>query len=116
MQQQVIPSFTRLRAFLNDTYLPKSRDSVGMSAMKGGPAVYAYLVAVNTTTSLTPDSIHKLGLSEVARITAAMDSIRSKVGFSGDLKAFSTTSAPTRNISPHPRRPCAKGTKRSAAA
>jgi uncharacterized protein (DUF885 family) len=88
MQQQVIPSFTRLRAFLNDTYLPKSRDSVGMSAMKGGPAVYAYLVAVNTTTSLTPDSIHKLGLSEVARITAAMDSIRSKVGFSGDLKAF----------------------------
>lgn len=88
MQQQVLPSFTRLRAFLNDTYLPKSRDSVGMSAMKGGPAVYKYLVAVNTTTSLTPDSIHKLGLGEVARITAAMDSIRAKVGFSGDLKAF----------------------------
>ncbi len=88
MQQQVIPSFTRLRAFLNDSYLPKSRDSVGMSAMKGGPEVYKYLVAVNTTTSLSPDSIHKLGLSEVARITAAMESIRAKVGFSGDLKAF----------------------------
>jgi uncharacterized protein (DUF885 family) len=59
-----------------------------MSAMKGGAAVYTYLVAVNTTTSLSPDSIHTLGLSEVARITAAMESIRAKVGFSGDLKAF----------------------------
>jgi uncharacterized protein (DUF885 family) len=88
MQQQVVPAFNRLRGFLNDTYLPKSRDSVGMSAMKGGAAVYTYLVAVNTTTSLSPDSIHTLGLSEVARITAAMESIRAKVGFSGDLKAF----------------------------
>jgi uncharacterized protein (DUF885 family) len=88
MREQVVPAFTRLRRFLRDTYLPKSRDSVGLSAMPGGPALYTYLVALNTTTTLSPDSIHTLGLSEVARITAAMETIRATVGFRGDLKAF----------------------------
>ncbi len=86
--QEVVPSFTKLRDYLRDTYLAKSRDSVGLSAMKNGAAVYRYQVAVNTTTSLTPDSIHKLGLSEVARITAAMDSVKSQVKFKGTLHAF----------------------------
>lgn len=88
LAQDVIPSYTRLRDFLKGDYLKKSRDTVGMLAMKNGPALYQHAVLVNTTTSLTPDSIHNLGLAEVARIKAAMDSVRTVVGFDGTLKQF----------------------------
>lgn len=88
MQQEVIPSFTRLKSYLSDTYLKASRDTVGLSGMKGGPALYRYLVLTNTTTSLTPDSIHRLGLSEVARIRAAMEAIKTQVAFTGTLHDF----------------------------
>lgn len=88
--REVQPAYARLRAFLNDRYLPASRDSVGLSAMKGGPALYRYLVALNTTTSLTPDSIYQLGLGEVARIRAAMEAVQAEVGFRGTLAEFFT--------------------------
>jgi uncharacterized protein (DUF885 family) len=88
IQREVVPSFTRLKNFLSTEYLPKSRDSVGLSAMKGGPALYRYQVAVQTTTSLTPDSIHSLGLGEVARIKAGMEAIKMQVAFKGTLHDF----------------------------
>jgi len=90
IEREVQPAYARLRAFLNDRYLPASRDSVGLSAMKGGLALYRYLVALNTTTSLTPDSIYHLGLSEVARICAAMEAVQAEVAFRGTLAEFFT--------------------------
>jgi uncharacterized protein (DUF885 family) len=87
---RVVPALTRLREFMQSEYLPASRDSVGLSAMPGGGDVYGYLVAVQTTTALTPDSIHRIGLSEVARITAAMEAVKAEAGFNGSLKDFFT--------------------------
>ena len=79
---------TRLRDFLQTEYLPMARDGVGLIYMKGGDALYRYLVQSTTTLPMTPDEIHQLGLSEVARITRDFDKVRQEVGFKGDLQQF----------------------------
>lgn len=85
---QINPAFTRLRDFLKNEYLPVARDSVGLGQMKGGPVLYRYLVQNTTTTDMTPEAIHALGLSEVARITKGMETVKNRVGFKGTLKQF----------------------------
>ncbi|TRW17127.1 DUF885 domain-containing protein [Glacieibacterium frigidum] len=85
---KINPAFTRLRDFLKNEYLPVARDSVGLGQMKGGPVLYRYLVQNTTTTDMTPEQIHALGLSEVARITKGMETVKNKVGFKGTLKEF----------------------------
>ncbi len=85
---KIRPALTRLRTFIADDYLPKARDTVGLSAMPGGDKLYAYLVQTNTTTDLTPDQIHRIGLSEVKRLQAEMEAVKSQVGFTGTLKQF----------------------------
>uniref|UniRef100_UPI0026EBB234 DUF885 domain-containing protein n=1 Tax=Sandarakinorhabdus limnophila TaxID=210512 RepID=UPI0026EBB234 len=88
--ERVNPALLRLRDFLKVEYLPVAREAPGLGAMPGGPALYRYLVAANTTTSLTPDEIHNIGLSEVARILKGMDDVQARVGFKGDRAAFFT--------------------------
>ena len=85
---KVLPALNRLRAFIRADYLPKCRDSVGLIDMPGGPLLYAYLVQRETTTDMTPDAIHGLGLSEVARIQAEMSGVMKQVGFKGSLREF----------------------------
>ena len=85
---KVNPAFARLRDFLKNEYLPVSRASVGLSEMLGGANLYKYLIAATTTTDMTPDEIHNIGLAEVARITKGMETVKGQVGFRGDLKAF----------------------------
>ena len=85
---KINPAFTRLRDFLKNEYLPVARDSVGLGQMKGGPVLYRYLVQNTTTTDLTPDAIHAIGLSEVARITKGMETVKNQVGYKGTLKQF----------------------------
>jgi uncharacterized protein (DUF885 family) len=84
----LVPAYRRLRSFLHDEYLPRARTDVAWTALPDGEAWYRFFVAEHTTTELTPEEIHQLGLSEVARILRAMDEIRQKVGFEGDLPAF----------------------------
>lgn len=84
----VLPAYRRLADFLKNEYLPKARTSVGLSAMPGGRDLYLYLVRHHTTLDRTPDEIHQTGLSEVTRITAAMEAVKKKVHFKGDLAAF----------------------------
>ncbi|WP_341712858.1 DUF885 domain-containing protein [Erythrobacter sp.] len=79
---------TRLRDFLRDEYLAAARDSVGMSQMKGGEALYANMIQESTTLPLTADYLHELGLSEVARIKQGMEQIKDEVGFKGTLGEF----------------------------
>lgn len=88
IREQIVPSYRKLHAFVRDEYLPKTRETVGISALPQGREWYAYLVKLQTTTGLTPDEIHQLGLSEVARIRAEMDKVMGQVGFKGDLKSF----------------------------
>lgn len=79
---------TRLRDYLRDEYLPHARDSVGLSQMKGGAALYEHLIESTTTLPLTADYIHNLGLSEVERIKTELEKIKAEVGFEGTLTEF----------------------------
>lgn len=90
IRDRIVPAETRLRDFLKTEYLPVARDSVGLSAMPGGDRLYAYLIESNTTLPLTADYVHNLGLSEVARITRAMEVQKAAVGFKGTLTEFFT--------------------------
>lgn len=78
----------RLRDFLRDEYLPAARESIGLSQMKGGDKLYAYLARESTTLPLEPEAIHQLGLAEVARIKADMETLKREVGFKGTLNQF----------------------------
>lgn len=82
------PANARLRDFLRDSYLPLAREQVGLSAMKGGEGLYQYLIEQTTTLPLKADDIHNLGLSEVARITSGMETIKNEVRFKGTLPEF----------------------------
>ena len=82
------PANARLRDFLRDSYLPLAREQAGLSAMKGGEGLYQYLIEQTTTLPLKANDIHNLGLSEVARITSGMETIKNEVGFKGTLPEF----------------------------
>lgn len=84
----IIPAYERLNNFLGDDYLSAARETVGLSALPNGADWYAYMVRLRTTTDLTPDEIHQIGLDEVARIHAEMRGVMEDVGFEGDLKDF----------------------------
>jgi len=84
----IYPALTRMRDFLKNDYLGHARDGVGLMYMKGGDALYRYNLESTTTLPMTPDQIHELGLSEVARITKEFEKVRAEVGFKGDLHQF----------------------------
>jgi uncharacterized protein (DUF885 family) len=88
IRDRLNPAHARLRDFIKNEYLPKARESVGLGQMPGGAALYRYLVESNTTTSMTPEEIHQLGLREVDRIHGEMEKVKNAVGFKGDLHAF----------------------------
>ena len=90
VRTRVQPSFARLLEFLDREYLPASYEQVGWWQTNGGGKGYEYLVRLYTTTNLSPQDIHALGLQEVARIRARMESIKNEVGFSGTLAQFFT--------------------------
>ncbi len=79
---------TALRDFLRDEYLPASRDSIGLSQMKGGDKLYARLIEESTTLPLDAETIHQLGLSEVTRIKADLEKLKKEVKFKGTLTQF----------------------------
>jgi uncharacterized protein (DUF885 family) len=82
------PANARLRDFLKNEYLPVARDGIGLGAMKGGDIVYRDSIEQLTTLPLSPDEVHQLGLSEVARIKGEMEAVKTQVGFKGTLKEF----------------------------
>ncbi|MBW3566890.1 MAG: DUF885 domain-containing protein, partial [Proteobacteria bacterium] len=86
----VLPAFDRMAKFFKEEYLPASRPAVGIGSTPGGKAHYAYLARRYTTTELTPEEIHQIGVREVARIRAEMDKIIKEVGFKGSFDEFLT--------------------------
>ena len=88
IRTQVMPAYRRLHHYLQAEYLPRARDTVGMSELPNGASWYAYLVRYHTTTAMTPDEIHDLGLREVARIRAEMQRVMAQAGHDGDLPSF----------------------------
>jgi uncharacterized protein (DUF885 family) len=85
---ELMPSFRQLRKYVNDEYLPHTRETVGLAGLPNGQALYAYNVKVSTTTDMTPAQLHAIGLSEVARIHGEMHEVMKEVGFKGSLQDF----------------------------
>ena len=88
IRDTLLPAYSKLRAYIADEYLPKTRSTVGLYALPDGAAWYAYQARNTTTTNLTPAEIHQIGLDEVARIHGAMRKIITALQFKGDLQAF----------------------------
>src|SRR5204862_7495015 len=86
--QRVAPAYRKLYDYFVGSYVPKTRESIGMRELPDGAAWYAYRVRQFTTTTLSPDQIHALGLREVKRIRALMDSVIASTGFKGSFADF----------------------------
>lgn len=88
LKQKLIPSFNKLYNYVSNDYLKASRSTSGISAIPDGKKYYDHLIKRYTTTDMTAEEIHQLGLKEVARLTAEMEKVKTKVGFTGPLKDF----------------------------
>lgn len=82
------PAWKRLRAHVSERYVPQTRTTIGLSEAFNGAERYRFLTRSFTTTSLTPEQIHEIGLKEVARIQAEMAAIRKETGFTGTAEEF----------------------------
>lgn len=88
LSDKLIPSFKNLYNYTNTDYLAASRATSGISAIPHGDKYYKHLIKRYTTTNMTADEIHQLGLKEVARLSAEMEKVKTQVGFKGPLKDF----------------------------
>ena len=85
---EINPAYEELNSFLKNEYLAKSRDSIGIGDVPGGKEHYEYLAKYFTTTNLTPDEIHQIGLDEIERIRTEMNEIIKQVNWDGDFNSF----------------------------
>lgn len=85
---KIVPAYHQLHDFMNTTYLEAGRTTSGIASIPNGEAYYNHQIKLYTTTNMTADEIHQLGLSEVARILSEMEKVKTQVGFKGDLISF----------------------------
>lgn len=85
---EVLPAQRRLRAFIAEELLPQAPPDGGLQRYPEGGAVYTQLVRDHTTTELTPQQVHALGLAELARLRQAMDEIQREMKFDGTRAEF----------------------------
>lgn len=88
IDDSIVPAYRRFERYFNETYLPASRDTIGASALPDGEAFYEYRTRLFTTTQMTPDEIHRLGLNEVKRIRDEMQLIIDELEFDGSFADF----------------------------
>ncbi|MDP9120924.1 MAG: DUF885 family protein [Acidobacteriota bacterium] len=87
IRDQIVPAYRKLGAFVKDEYVQKGRSEPGMWSLPEGEARYAYLVKIQTTTDLTPEQIHQIGLQQVAEIEKKMLAVAKEFGYA-DLKSW----------------------------
>jgi uncharacterized protein (DUF885 family) len=85
---EVLPAMVLFRDFIVDTYLPAGDRPIGASSLPDGEAYYEHCVREHTSTELGPLEIHHMGMKEVERISAQMDSVIEQAGFKGSIKEF----------------------------
>ncbi|MGB3774866.1 MAG: DUF885 domain-containing protein, partial [Leeuwenhoekiella sp.] len=85
---KVIPAYQKMHDFLEKEYLPKGRKTSGIADIPNGAEYYNHQIKLYTTTDMSAEQIHQLGLDEVERISSEMEKVKEQVGFEGDLKAF----------------------------
>ncbi len=88
IEQQIIPAYQRYYDFLVSQYIPGARDSIAATDWPDGKAYYQNRIAYYTTTEMTASEIHQLGLKEVKRIRAQMQTIVDELKFDGDIDQF----------------------------
>lgn len=88
IEVRIMPAYRALRGFIATEYLPACRDTDGLTALPNGAAWYAYDVRQSTTSELTPEQIHQVGLDEVARLQAEIATLAKQVRFRGNLPKF----------------------------
>jgi uncharacterized protein (DUF885 family) len=86
--EEINPAYKKLHAFLKNEYLPNSRDSIGIKDVPNGKAWYEDLASYHTTTNLSPDEIHNIGIKEIKRIRQEMEAIISDLEWDGDFQSF----------------------------
>ena len=88
INNEINPAYEELNNFLKDDYLVNSRDSIGIKDIPDGKRYYEELAKHYTTTDLTPDEIHDIGLKEIERIRGEMEEIIKSVNWDGDFNSF----------------------------
>ena len=86
--EKVIPAHAELLKFFREEYVPKAKETLAAESYPDGKAYYQSKIVEFTTTNLTPDQIHRIGLDEMAKIRGEMQDVMKQVGFKGDLPAF----------------------------
>ena len=85
---EVYPAYRSLRSFFTEKYLPQCREAIACSDLPNGMDYYQYQIKSYTTTALTPEAIHQIGLDEVARIKEEMIVVKNSTDFDGDFNEF----------------------------
>ena len=88
IQSSVIPAYARLLTFFRDDYIPRAQTALAAESLPDGKAYYQSKILEFTTLTLTPDQIHTIGLSEMAKIHAEMLATMQESGFQGTLPEF----------------------------
>ncbi|WKE65505.1 DUF885 domain-containing protein [Gallaecimonas kandeliae] len=88
VEKQVLPAFQQFHDFMVDTYIPGARDSIGLSELPNGRAWYKNRIQHYVTLDISPEEVHQLGLSEMARIHKEMDAIIKELHFKGSFQDF----------------------------
>jgi len=88
IEKTVIPAYKKLDSYFNTKYLPDATQTIGLSSLENGNAWYEFQARSYTTTRLTPDEIHRIGLDEVKRIRDEMQAVIAEVGFEGSFQDF----------------------------
>ncbi|TLY53274.1 MAG: DUF885 family protein [Gammaproteobacteria bacterium] len=88
IRERVVPAYAKLLKFFRDEYLPHARTTLAAEALPDGKAFYRQQIREYTTLDLDPETIHEIGLKEVARIEAQMREVMQQIGFKGDFPAF----------------------------
>ena len=83
IREGVVPAFEALRHFLEETYIPGARETVACSDLPDGPAHYRQCLRFHTSTEMTPEEVHALGLREVARVRTEMEAVMGTLGRAG---------------------------------
>ncbi len=86
--QSVMPAYNKLLGFIRDEYIPHTRTTISAHDLPDGDAFYRAQIREYTTTDMTPEQIHRLGLQEVARIDAEMQQTMRASGFKGTMPEF----------------------------
>ncbi|KQV59856.1 MULTISPECIES: DUF885 family protein [unclassified Duganella] len=88
IREKVIPAHAVLLKFMREEYVPKAKEALDAESYPDGKAYYQSKIVEFTTTNLSAEQIHQIGLDEMAKIRAEMQEVMKQVGFKGDLPAF----------------------------